>query len=114
MFITIIAIIVFIIMAVYLCRMLNRIWRCKSWFTEFIIIMLCMLVLTFLNPGTSVYSGIINDAYDRGFHDAIITAELVDVYDSGYTIAFGEDIPEVHHYTSDGSHLVSIKDVSGK
>lgn len=103
-----------IIMLAYLFRMLNRVYHTKSWFTEFIVIMLCLLVLTLLNPDTSVNSASISEAYDRGFHDAIVTAELVDVYDSGYTIAFGDGIPEVHHYTSDGSHLVPIKDVSEK
>jgi multisubunit Na+/H+ antiporter MnhB subunit len=111
---TIIAIITIVIMLAYLFRMLNRVYCTKSWFTEFIVIMLCLLVLTLLNPDTSVNSASISEAYDRGFHDAIVTAELVDVYDSGYTIAFGEGIPEVHHYTYDGSHLVPIKDVSEK
>lgn len=94
-----IAIIVVIIMLAYLYRMLNRIWHTKSWFTEFIVIMLCLLALTLLNPDTAVNTNAISDAYDRGFHDAIITAELIEVTEDGYSIGFGNNIPEVHSYT---------------
>lgn len=101
MFTTIITIIVIVIMLAYFYRMLNRIYRIKSWFTEAIIVALCLLALTLINPDTSVNSYAIDNAYNRGFHDAITTAELIEVTEDGYSIGFGNDIPEVHTYTHD-------------
>ena len=98
---TIIIIVTVVIMLAYLYRMLNLIYRTKPWFTEFVIIALCLLVLTFANPDTAINSNAINDAYKRGFNDAITTAELVEVTDNSYCIAFGNNIPEVHSYTND-------------
>lgn len=101
MFTLIISIIITIIMLAYLFRMLNRVYRTKSWFTEFIVIMLCLLTLTLLNPDTAINANVINEAYEDGFHDAIITAEVVDYNDEGYVISFGDNIPELHSYTHD-------------
>ena len=98
---TIIAIIVTIIMFAYAFRMFNLMYRTKSWFTEAVIVMLCLLVLTLLNPDTAINSYAINEAYEDGFHDAIITAEVVDYNDEGYVISFGDNIPELHSYTHD-------------
>lgn len=98
---TIIAIIVTIIMLAYAFRMFNLMYRTKSWFTEAVIVMLCLLVLTLLNPDTAINSYAINEAYEDGFHDAIITAEVVDYNNEGYVISFGNDIPELHSYTYD-------------
>lgn len=98
---TIIAIIIVIIMLAYLFRMLNLVYRTKPWFTEAIVIALCLLALTLLNPDTAINAYTINEAYEDGFHDAIITAEVVDYNDDGYVISFGNDIPELHSYTHD-------------
>ena len=98
---TIITITIIVIALAYFYRMLNLMVKFKPWFTEFVIIALCLLVLTFANPDTAINSNAINDAYKRGFNDAITTAELVEVTDNSYCIAFGENIPEVHHYTHD-------------
>ena len=101
MFTLIISIAITIIMLAYLFRMLNRVYRTKSWFTEFIVIMLCLLTLTLLNPDTAINSYAINEAYEDGFHDAIITAKVVDYNNDGYVISFGDNIPELHSYTHD-------------
>lgn len=101
MFTIITSIAIVIIMLAYLFRMLNRVYRTKSWFTEFIVIMLCLLALTLLNPDTAINAYTINEAYEDGFHDAIITAEVVDYNDEGYVISFGDNIPELHSYTHD-------------
>ena len=98
---TIITIIIIVIMLAYLYRMVNRIYRTKSWFTEFIVVMLCLLALTLINPDTAINSYAIDEAYEQGFHDAIITAELIEVTEDGYSIGFGNNIPEVHSYTHD-------------
>lgn len=98
---TIITIIVFVIMLAYLYRMLNLIYRTKSWFTEAIIVALCLLALTLINPDTAINSYAIDEAYDKGFNDAITTAELIEVTEDGYSIGFGNNIPEVHSYTND-------------
>lgn len=98
---TIITVITIIIMVAYFYRMVNRIYRTKSWFTEFVIVLLCLLVLTYANPDTAINSNAINDAYNKGFNDAITTAELIEVNDIDYYISFGKNIPEVHHYTFD-------------
>lgn len=98
---TIIAIIVTIIMLAYAFRMFNLMYRTKSWFTEAVIVMLCLLVLTLLNPDTAINSYAINEAYEDGFHDAIITAKVVDYNNDGYVISFGDNIPELHSYTHD-------------
>ena len=101
MFTIITSIAIVIIMLAYLFRMLNRVYRTKSWFTEFIVIMLCLLVLTLLNPDTSINASAIDDAYNKGFNHAIKTAELIEINDNGYTISFGDGIPEVHSYSHD-------------
>lgn len=98
---TIITIITVIVMLAYLYRMVNRIYRTKSWFTEAVIVALCLLVLTYANPDTAINANSINDAYKQGFHDAITTAKLIEVTENGYSIGFGNNIPEVHSYTHD-------------
>ena len=98
---TIIAIITVIIMLAYLYRMVNRIYRTKSWFTEAVIVALCLLILTYANPDTAINSYAVNDAYKQGFNDAITTAEHIEVSEDGYHIAFGKNIPEVHSYSND-------------
>lgn len=105
---TIIAIITVIIMLAYVYRFINRIYNSKSYFNEFIVILLCLLVLTFITPDSVLVDQAVNDAYNRGFNDAIKTAELIEVNEHSYYISFGENIPEVHHYTFDGHHLVDI------
>ena len=101
MFTIIISVAIVIIMLAYLLRMLNRVYRTKSWFTEFIVIMLCLLALTLLNPDTAINANAIDNAYDRGFNHAIKTAEVVDYNNEGYVISFGDNIPELHSYTHD-------------
>lgn len=98
---TIIAIITVIIMVAYLYRFINRIYNSKSYFNEFIVILLCLLVLTFISPDSVLVDQAVNDAYNRGFNDAITTAELIEVTEDGYHIAFGNNIPEVHSYSND-------------
>lgn len=98
---TIIAIIVIVIMLAYCYRMFNLMYRTKSWFTEAIIVALCLLALTLINPDTAINANAIDNAYKQGFNDAIITADLIEVTEDSYSIGFGYDIPEVHTYTHD-------------
>ena len=110
MFNTVISITAFILFAFYLCRFLYRLVKGKSYGTEFIVCLLCLLIIGYADTNSIIVDESVSDAYEQGFNDAIISAELVNVTDVGYTIAFGNDIPEVHHYTADGAHLVSIND----
>lgn len=101
MFTIIISIAITIIMLAYFCRMLNLLTKFKPWFTEFLVIALCLLILTLLNPDTAINANAIDNAYNNGFNHAIKTAEVVDYNNDGYVISFGDNIPELHSYTRD-------------
>ena len=95
---TIILVIVTFIFAIHTLRLFDSIDE-KFSFTSLIIMLLCLGIIiqfkSYENPNTQK----ITDAYNRGFNDAIHSAELVETTTDGYSIKFGAIWGQVHDYT---------------